>query len=323
MLFVVLVFYSYQSFSQIQEFNDLFALPQSFDIADLIEQTQESLLIPEVHVSSVKRDSVSDIKKIALDNSACGNSAPSNRSKLKSRSGYYQGVILSFARSVCRPNDDIKQSMLKGSINREKDVLYYFKNSGNVKTYADLSLPDEKHLKSIYAILLPHGLMESGGDFREGVDISNASSFKSNTAEAGLFQTSYNVRGFMSPAAVRGVEKLEDQYKLAGPNSCMLDVFSEGLPAKQSHGVVGSGAGAAFQKQLRSCPALAVEHAAITIRHNMRHYGPLIRQSSRPLNGCYAVLDKVYDYVSKNKNDVCPDVSIKPEAAVKRPIAKN
>lgn len=256
-----------------------------------------------------KSDVINDIQKIALKHPACGKSAPGNREALNHVRGYYYGTLFSMARSICRSSiSSAKASMLKGSAQSSRDALYnYSQGSTRVRMYASLSSADEKHLRSTYAILLPHGLMESGGDYKEGVDQSNGSSYQSTTAEAGLFQTSYNVRGLMSKEAVKAIDSLEAEYK-ANKVACETNLFSLDLPSKSHSPSIGSGTGLEFQKLIRSCPALAVEHASVTIRHNMRHYGPLIIKSAKPLTECYSVIDEVYDYVKSNQADVCANI---------------
>lgn len=253
-------------------------------------------------INPVSQSALDQIVSITEKYPACGKAKLLDRSLLGRARGYYYGTLYSMARSICRPGDSIKSNMLLGNIDTTKDAVYGF--GSQVKLYASLNVADEQHLKSTYSILLSHGLIESNGDYREGVDTTNSSSNTAETAEAGLYQTSYSIRYGMEKSAVLATENLELEYQ-ANRGKCETQLFDKDRLSKPYSAIVGSGVGADFQRLLRSCPALAVEHAAITIRQDRRHYQPLVKLTSVPLTDCYPVIEEVYDYIIKNRDTIC------------------
>lgn len=245
------------------------------------------------------------ISELIINHPSCGDSKSSNNVTLKKLRGYYLGTLYSFAKNICRGNGAIKASMLTGSTDHTRDSLYNIKN---IKIYANLESVNEEHLKSIYSILLHHGLNESGGDFRTGYDKSNLSSLDPQNAEAGLYQTSFSVRFAINTSSKEALMELESEY-LKNPQKCKVNLFKIDLNSKIQSPYVGKeGEGFIFQKLLRTCPSLAADHGAITIRHNMKHYGPLINGTSTPFNTCSTLLEELYTYINTNRISVCPEL---------------
>jgi hypothetical protein len=117
------------------------------------------------------------------------------------------------------------------------------------------------------------GMRESSGRCCEGRDLS-ASNTTADTAEAGLFQQSWNSR-FASPE----LPKLFAEYS-ANPQG-FYAIFSEGItPHAGDLDDFGSGDGEAFQALCKSCPAFAVECAAVGLRTIRTHWGPINRQEA-------------------------------------------
>jgi hypothetical protein len=126
-------------------------------------------------------------------------------------------------------------------------------------------------LRRLFALLYGLGMRESSGNCFEGRDRS-ASNVSADTAEAGLFQQSWNSR-----VASPELPKLFAAYS-ANPDG-FLSIFREGLSGPVSSNE-GSGDGAAFQALCKSCPAFAVEAAAIGLRTIRRHWGPINRREA-------------------------------------------
>jgi hypothetical protein len=252
--------------------------------------------------------SLGGLKKIADQHSDCGGAPIAKQGKLKDHPGFYYGVVDSFARSMCRPNDGIKKPMLSGAGSRDAINKFDFipELSSVVKGKSE-NKDNDRVLIATYSILLTEGMLESNGNFREGRDVT-AKNQSSDAAEAGLFQTSNDIHqqliGFGDRAANDGLLALEKEYE-RNPKACMTQTFSEGMHQDKNRDDV-AGSGARFQKLLRSCPALAVEHAAITIRHYMGHYGPIKRGTAKP--GCEKMLSEAYDYVNRSRGSICPEL---------------
>ena len=97
----------------------------------------------------------------------------------------------------------------------------------------------------------------------------SADNTTSETAEAGLFQTSWNARSASSL-----LPQLFSDYQ-ADPTD-FLDVFREGVTeSQQDLENFGSGDGKEFQKLSKQCPAFAAEFAAIGLRNVRTHWGPI------------------------------------------------
>ena len=87
-------------------------------------------------------------------------------------------------------------------------------------------------LKSLYTLLTGLGALESAGNHTVGYD-RNVKRISAVTAEAGLFQTSFNSLAFSPELATLYLE-----YR-ARPARCFLNVFNEGIPELRQ-GIVGT-----------------------------------------------------------------------------------
>jgi len=128
-------------------------------------------------------------------------------------------------------------------------------------------------MRHMYAFMIGLGMRESSGKHCEGRDTS-ASNTTSDTAEAGLFQTSWNARS-CSPDLMQG---LFDKYA-ADPSLGYMDIFAEGVSCSSSSwSCYGSGNGYKFQEMCKKQPEFAVETCGIVIRNLRQHYGPINRK---------------------------------------------
>jgi uncharacterized protein (TIGR02594 family) len=154
--------------------------------------------------------------------------------------------------------------------------------------------PDEAKtgdtLRHLFVLLTGLGMRESSGRCCEGRDLS-ASNTTADTAEAGLFQQSWNSR-FASPE----LPKLFSEYS-ANPQG-FYSIFSEGVtPHGGDLDDFGSGDGATFQALCKSCPAFAVEAAAVGLRTIRTHWGPINRQEAELRPEADQLLRHVQDIV--------------------------
>jgi len=146
----------------------------------------------------------------------------------------------------------------------------------------------ERSMRGIHTFLIGLGMRESSGKHCEGRDKS-ASNVKSDSAEAGMFQTSYDAR-YSTPS----ITGLHSSYK----GACLLEEFSQGIVCDVSEAVTwGDGVeGRAFQKMSKECPAFAVEVVARVIRKSggsSSHYGPIRRKEVEVKASCSKMLEAV------------------------------
>ena len=192
--------------------------------------------------------------------------------------GYTQGMALAFAQTYkkWKQGHPAAIEMAKARENSDKDALNIYEDEFNI-----LGMENEEDgadtLRHLYALMLGHGMRESSGRHCEGRDMS-ADNVQSETAEAGLFQTSYNAHSSSSPE----FDNLMEEY--ANPRNeatCYFNAFAEDVDCGDDDwDCFGSGAGYEFQKLCKDCPPFAVETAALTLRNLANHYGPIVRKET-------------------------------------------
>lgn len=180
--------------------------------------------------------------------------------------GYARGMAVSYAKNY-RDLKQGKSSALAmarpvGSSNTDAVAWYGLNPSGNVAC-----------LRATFQILWGLGPRESGGNPFVGVDTTNPSSTTADTAEAGLFQQSWN-----SHAASPELPKLFAEWK-ANPGDGFLSIFRQGVSGGPSASI-GSGDGFQFQTLCKTKPEFAVECAAIGLRVLRSHWGPIINRAA-------------------------------------------
>jgi Bacterial SH3 domain len=189
--------------------------------------------------------------------------------------GYTKGMALVFARVYCKLLDGeaCAVEMAKADTgNSASDALSHY-----VDQFHQLGMDNEASgvvtLRHVFVLLLGLGMRESSGRWCEGRDLA-ADNTTSETAEAGLFQTSWNAR-----TASALLPQLFSDYR-AQPAG-FLEVFKEGVTARPNNlQNFGSGDGAEFQRLSKECPAFAAEFAAIGLRNMRTHWGPINRHAA-------------------------------------------
>jgi N-acetylmuramoyl-L-alanine amidase/Bacterial SH3 domain len=213
--------------------------------------------------------------------------------------GYVKGMALVFARAYCKlkGGDAPAQEMARASSgNAEKDALAHY-----APEFAALGMRNDvagvDTLRNLFVLLIGLGMRESSGRHCAGRDLS-ASNTSADTAEAGLFQTSYNARK-AHPVMVQ----LFRQYS-ASPTG-FEDVFREGVRCKPGDlEDFGSGDGREFQRLSKTCPAFAAEFAAVGLRNVRKHWGPINRKAAELRPECDALLRAVQQAVDAGA--MCP-----------------
>jgi hypothetical protein len=130
-------------------------------------------------------------------------------------------------------------------------------------------------LRHLYALMLGSGMRESSGRHCEGRDQS-ATNTSSDTAEAGLFQTSWNAHSASDPEFAN---LMAEYSSSVNKPTCYLSQFDDGVSCTSSEwSCYGSGDGYRFQLLCKECPAFAVETHGLTLRNLANHYGPIVRK---------------------------------------------
>jgi hypothetical protein len=213
--------------------------------------------------------------------------------------GYTQGMALAFAQTYRKlmAGHPAAVDMAKARTSNDKDALHIY-----WEEFEALGMGNERAgidtLRHVYALMLGHGMRESSGRHCEGRDLS-ADNVQSDTAEAGLFQTSYNAQSASDPE----FDDLMDEYSdPANKAICYLSQFDDGVSCSSDEwGCYGSGDGCQFQKLCKECPAFAVETCGLTLRNLANHYGPIIRKETELKQAAEDMFRAVQDYIEQNE----------------------
>jgi hypothetical protein len=186
---------------------------------------------------------------------------------------YTQGMAIAFAHVLRKyvAHDTSAREMAKANTHdAAHDALSFYNGIFEAEGMSN-DVAGIDTLRHVFVFLLGLGMRESSGRHCEGRDQS-ATNVESDTAEAGLFQMSWNARS-CSPE----MNKLMDEYAIDMPQ-CYLEVFREDVDCSQSDwSCYGSGDGYDYQAKAKACPQFAVETAAVGIRNNRQHWGPIGR----------------------------------------------
>jgi hypothetical protein len=215
----------------------------------------------------------------------------------KAPAGYIKRMAVSYAKLYheLRAGSAAAVEMAKAvTDDASKDALRHyediFKQAGMDNTKDG---PDT--LRHLFVLMLGLGMRESSGKHCEGRDRS-ANNTTAETAEAGLFQTSFNARR-ASPL----LPKLFKDF-MANPTPSYLDVFKEGVHCKEANlENFGEGDGRDFQKLSKECPFFAVAFAAIGLRNIRRHWGPINRHDAEIKPDADAMFMEVQKLVDREK----------------------
>jgi hypothetical protein len=191
--------------------------------------------------------------------------------------GFIKGIALAHAgayRDLNQGIDPVASIFNNDSLPKDGDALaIYGKTAG----------PPVARLRATYALAIGEGMRESSGNFTAGTTVKHQTA---DTAEAGLFQTSYD-----SITSSPWLKKLWEKYQ-QNPSHCLLETFAEGVTQLKTN-VVGAGPGADFQQLTKSCPQFATEYAVIMFRVNRNHYGPIKRKEAELIPACESMLAEI------------------------------
>ena len=239
-------------------------------------------------------DAISRISHVA-STSAIASYDWANRGKAPA--GYIKGMAVSYAKvyhDLGAGNASALEMAKAMTADASKDALKHyeevFQQAGMDNTKAGVDT-----LRHLFVLMLGLGMRESSGKHCEGRDRS-AHNTTAETAEAGLFQTSFNARR-ASPL----LPKLFDDF-MANPTPSYTDVFQEGVRCTDANlENFGEGDGRDFQKLSKDCPFFAVEFAAVGLRNIRKHWGPINRRDAEVKADADSMFREVQKLVDHDK----------------------
>jgi len=212
----------------------------------------------------------------------------------KAPGGYLRGMAVMFGRVYTKLNagrDAASEMAVADTGNASTDALTWYAPEFE-SLNMDNSVAGVATLRHLFVLLTGLGMRESSGRHCEGRDAS-ATNTSAETAEAGLFQVSHNSIG-----AHFLLQALFDHY--AGSTD-FQDIFASDVSCgTNSWKNWGSGKGADFQALTKSCPAFAVEYAALALRNIRRHWGPIGRKTAEVRPECDDLFKSVCAFIDHN-----------------------
>jgi hypothetical protein len=255
--------------SEVREFQRTRGLPVTGVVNDDTWAALEAQMPPTL--PSLPSSSVAAIMLIASRSEVASYSW---RDRGQAPDGYTQGMALAFAQSYLRlkaRHPAVIEMAQANTHDDDVDAISWF-NSDFEAIDMRNEVPGPNVLRHLYVMLLGLGMRESSGRHCEGRDQS-ASNTSSDTAEAGLFQTSYNAH-VCSPM----FDVVMDEFA-EGTAVGFSQVFANDVSCGDSDwDNYGSGRGEAFQALCKAEPAFAVESCALVLRGLRQHYGPVNRK---------------------------------------------
>jgi hypothetical protein len=187
--------------------------------------------------------------------------------------GYYHGMAKVFALSMIRYRRGDPALLIMGEAetgNASKDALTWYHAE-----FAAEEMPNDvagiDTLRHLFVMLIGLGMRESSGNHWEGRDTS-ASNTSADTAEAGLFQTSWNIRSCSST-----IPPLLTEF-WADPNG-FRPSFDRGVsPTASNLDNFGRGQGTQYQWLAKFSPAFHALVTGVGMRRLRRHWGPINRR---------------------------------------------
>ena len=190
--------------------------------------------------------------------------------------GYIKGMAVMFAvaqRKLAQGDPAAVEMSRAASSDSHRDALaHYASRFAALGMRNDVSGIDT--LRHLFVLMIGLGMRESSGRYCEGRDRS-ASNTSADSAEAGLFQMSWDAHG-----ASRQIPRLLEEYQANGGGG-YREIFAEGVtPHRGDLDNCGSGTGLRFQQLCKDCPGFAVETAAVGLRNLRTHWGPINRREA-------------------------------------------
>jgi hypothetical protein len=210
-------------------------------------------------------------------------------------------MAVAFARVYCKlkAEDAAATEMAKADTNDpDHDALSWYSQIFQTAGM-DNSTSGSDTLRHLFVLLTGLGMRESSGKYCDGRDMA-AKNTTASTAEAGLFQVSYNARKANSL-----MPQLFQQYV---GSTDLVEIFKEGVrcsAAKLEN--YGDGDGKEFQRLTKACPAFAVEFAAVGLRNLRKHWGPINKKTAEIRQECDDLFTQIQNLV--DQGSLCADLN--------------
>ena len=214
--------------------------------------------------------------------------------------GYIKGMAVAYAQAYARLSngDPLMREMAKAANgDADVDALAWYDEK-----FEGLGMDNDEGgvntLRHLFVLLMGLGMRESSGQHCCGRDQS-ASNTNAETCEAGLFQTSWNIRNCCTD-----IVNLFDQYSVARDDDGevpqgYLKVFAEGVTCDEDNWeCYGTGDGFTFQQMSKQNPTFTVEVTAIGLRNMRQHWGPINRMEAEIVAAADDMLGEVQDYLA-------------------------
>lgn len=216
--------------------------------------------------------------------------------------GYVEGMALVFGRLCCKLSADdaaVAEMAKAATADASVDALAHY-----AQQYAALGMNNSTDgvdtLRHLLVLMIGLGMRESSGRHCEGRDMS-AENDSAETAEAGLFQTSWNAR-----TAHESLVPIFVAYR--GNPSGFVETFKKGVSCSEtSWKNWGEGDGFEFQQLSKKSPAFAVEFAAVGLRWRRRHWGPINTKAAELRRECDDLMREVQAIVAATPG-ACDDL---------------
>src|SRR5262245_499611 len=216
--------------------------------------------------------------------------------------GYTAGIALCFADALVRLDNeeaDASEMSIPNTGDSDKDVFAWYKSKfdGAGMPNGENNSTEQERLRHLFALMLGLGMRESSGRYCEGRDMS-ASNVQSDTAEAGMFQTSWNIRscnGSIPPLLTEfwanPLGYREQFQNGVSPDSNDLDNF-------------GSGDGAQYQFLSKYAPLFHALVTGVGLRFLRQHWGPINRSEAELKKDADTMLQAVQEIVAGSEPPV-------------------
>jgi uncharacterized protein (TIGR02594 family) len=191
----------------------------------------------------------------------------------KAPRAYLNGMAMAYGVAVLELEEGLPRAVEMAQAQRsddQTDALTWYRSEFAAKGM-DNSQAGLDTLRHLFVMMIGLGMRESSGKYYCGRD-TTASNTSSETCEAGLFQTSWNIRS-CSPNILPLLTEYWDD-----PNG-FLPAFQEGLsPTASGLGSYGTGDGARYQFLAKFAPSFHAFVTGIGMRKLRKHWGPINRK---------------------------------------------
>jgi len=240
--------------------------------------------------------SVADISSI-VDKSTCIQHSFTERGHAPK--SFLRGLAVSYAKAVCKPTrPDVV--FVGDTHTGNNDALSWY--GSILQSKLGPTTTGLKTVRQLYTLLVGLGMRESSGVHCTGRDMSAAFS-SADSAEAGLFQTSYGAHTRSSL-----MTDLFKQYQ-SSRAGCATAQYTADIKCSASNlKNWGTTAGTVWQKLTKECPSFATEYAAVLLRLNggaRGEWGPLRKKNAEVVRECYDMFGAVESYVTAHPA-ICP-----------------